>query len=581
MRVWTKLTKLTVSISVAVLAACGGDSNESVAPTDTDGTADSAGDATDQTDGTADSDGQDGSDVADASDGTEADSTDTTDGEPDGAAGTDVEPVGSDGSETDSTDSTDGTDGVDGVESDTGGLEGSDDTDGTADGTADCTDGTDCLDGSTDTDDAGTDTTDGEPPTPFEECAIAEKCADVALGQVCDTADPDRAVYPNDCYFFCQKKAVCLEAAEGGDTTACDKSYQGDPGTFLDDLAPSKSASCELPCPPENNCDIAQSEQQSVCLNNDVEYVNPYALCCATGLTFADPAVSPGKCAANVESCDAGIACPPDLDPICATYEGKSQQFTNSCWISKCAGSKIECVAPCKDTSSCPQCISQPTCAPVCGDDGNTYRNECYMNCLGQPGTDVAYLGKCCNCDPASADTLVCAKNGETYGNACIMTCQGQIPAYNGPCVPGCTVSPNDSPEGACGFYQGAFTKFPNLNCAQLANATCVYEGVCEFGKNECGKENQSFEPLCGTALGQAVPSTFGNACHAGCAGAENVTSGICTDCATLCPPGDLDDQVVCGPDCVLYPNSCYATKCAGFEQGELSKNACPASCNE
>ena len=76
------------------------------------------------------------------------------------------------------------------------------------------------------------------PLTPVEECVIAEECSTVPLGPVCDTADPDRTVYPNDCYFFCQKKVDCLAAITDGDTTPCDKTYQGDPGTFFDDLAP-------------------------------------------------------------------------------------------------------------------------------------------------------------------------------------------------------------------------------------------------------------------------------------------------------------------------------------------------------
>ncbi|MBT9555081.1 MAG: hypothetical protein IV100_03580 [Myxococcales bacterium] len=285
------------------------------------------------------------------------------------------------------------------------------------------------------------------PLTPLEECVIAEDCAAVPLGPVCDTADPARPVYPNDCYFFCQKKVDCVADITNGDTTPCDKAYQGDPGSFLDDLAPTASASCDLPCPPEYECNIADSEKQPVCLDGEVTYANPYELCCDTGKTVLDPGVTPGPCQVIgpcpeenpmcLPGCDPAATCAEDLDPICADYDGVTLQLVNSCWLMICPGGALECAAPCEDASTCPQCASQPTCAPVCGDDGKTYRNECYLNCLGEPGTDVAYTGKCCICEPPSAATLVCAQNGQTYGNQCILACHGQLPAYNGPCVPG------------------------------------------------------------------------------------------------------------------------------------------------
>ncbi|OGR04538.1 MAG: hypothetical protein A2284_14355 [Deltaproteobacteria bacterium RIFOXYA12_FULL_61_11] len=70
---------------------------------------------------------------------------------------------------------------------------------------------------------------------------------------------------------------------------------------------------------------------------------------------------------------------------------------------------------------------------PVCGENGQTYGNECGAGCAGET---IAYRGECeppiCLC----SDTYepVCGTDGETYNNACEASCAGVTLAAEGAC---------------------------------------------------------------------------------------------------------------------------------------------------
>ncbi len=342
----------------------------------------------------------------------------------------------------------------------------------------------------------------GPPPS----CVESSGCALLAEAPVCWTLDPTQ-VYPNECAY------VCAMGSTAG-------------------MAPVDTPEC---CP-FDDCDPVWASLGPVCVEDPAwvytQFPNPFAACCSEGhyVVLTDPRVQLGPCFFPGDPDDPAVCsadCPNDFAPVCGKKDdGTVATYQNSCVLVGC-GLDLECNAPCADVVSCPQCAGEGQCEPICGVDGQTYRNSCYAACLGQ--TTAQYPGACCDCPPASPEALYCSTDGTTHANLCWLTCKDAIPAYQGPCIVGCKPSPvDDPPYGVCGFYQGANTRFINVECAALAGATCIYEGPCAPGTNVCAETNPEYAPVCATPPGASSPITFDNACHAGCAAAEIQSVGPC-----------------------------------------------------
>jgi len=275
--------------------------------------------------------------------------------------------------------------------------------------------------------------------------------------------------------------------------------------------------------------------------------------------------------------------CPPDEAPVCVASEsGELTTYINPCFAQceMASTDAIVCGAGCPPADACSQCADDG-CAPVCGVDDNTYYNGCYAAC--DAGVDLAYPFVCCDCPIPADDTMWCSEEGETHGNLCLLLCKQQTPAYAAPCTDGCQTSEDDPPDGVCGNKDGALVGYPNVDCAELAGATCITEGACVATGNPCPQTHTEYEPVCATvpdADGVPQLESFPNKCFAGCAMATDWEAGLCEDCATLC--ADAEPEPICAiPQCVVYPDKCVLKKCMGFiDTADWAKLECPVACD-
>lgn len=81
--------------------------------------------------------------------------------------------------------------------------------------------------------------------------------------------------------------------------------------------------------------------------------------------------------------------------PVCGT-NGKT--YNNSCFL-RCDSRKNPCIQKISDGKCANSCVCTREWRPVCGSDGKTYATECVLNCArsrNQPCLTVAHRGECC-----------------------------------------------------------------------------------------------------------------------------------------------------------------------------------------
>lgn len=74
-------------------------------------------------------------------------------------------------------------------------------------------------------------------------------------------------------------------------------------------------------------------------------------------------------------------------------------------------------------------CRCNYTCNYVCGSDGQTYANHCYLAC-GQKHNENLFqvkVGECGKCSCTKQYQPICASDGKTYDNKCTFNCQKEV----------------------------------------------------------------------------------------------------------------------------------------------------------
>lgn len=140
-------------------------------------------------------------------------------------------------------------------------------------------------------------------------------------------------------------------------------------------------------------------------------------------------------------ACDPDCNCPETRSPVCGENRQKhSKSYLNYCYL-ECASEQSQEENKgsitwkhynyCKDDKSC---LCPFVDKPVCADNGKTFGSKCRLDCenakrreQGSPALKVEHKGQCkTKCETKCVDQPpypICGDDGEDYKNVCYLAC--------------------------------------------------------------------------------------------------------------------------------------------------------------